>query len=202
MGMRPRCSMPEPITTSWTPRGDQRGAEVHGLLGRAALAVDASSPVSRSGSPAWSHALRPMFQRCSPNCWTQPVIDVARRARGRCRRARSPRCSSGRGARSGGCPGSSPSRGWPRPIGVRTASTITTSLPFIIGGRRLALRRLPAGVERDRPPVRRPGQVPGVGVGDRDDRATTAPVRGDDADARPVQMTTRAIDANVANRWR
>ena len=34
------CSTPEPITTSWTPDGDERGAEVHGLLGRAALAVD------------------------------------------------------------------------------------------------------------------------------------------------------------------
>ena len=34
------CSTPPPITTSWTPRGDLRGREVHGLLRRAALKVD------------------------------------------------------------------------------------------------------------------------------------------------------------------
>ena len=34
------CSTPEPMAASWTPDGDQRGGEVHGLLGRAALAVD------------------------------------------------------------------------------------------------------------------------------------------------------------------
>ena len=39
-GMWPMCSTPEPITTSWMPDGDQRRAEVNGLLGRAALAVD------------------------------------------------------------------------------------------------------------------------------------------------------------------
>ena len=34
------CSTPEPIATSWTPGGDQGGAEVDGLLGGAALAID------------------------------------------------------------------------------------------------------------------------------------------------------------------
>ena len=39
-GMWPMCSTPAPMTTSWTPEAICAAAEVDGLLGRAALAVD------------------------------------------------------------------------------------------------------------------------------------------------------------------
>ncbi len=53
--------------------GDQRGAEVDGLLGGAALAVDGRGRGLDRAGPASSQALRPMLTPCSPNCWTQPA---------------------------------------------------------------------------------------------------------------------------------
>ena len=90
--------------------GDQRGAEVDGLLGGSALAVDGRRG-RLDGSPACSQALRPMLKICSPYCCTQPADDVLDLHRRRSPSARSARCRSCRAARWGGCPCSSPSPG-------------------------------------------------------------------------------------------
>ena len=71
--MRPRCSTPEPITTSWTPAAISAApkftaccAEPHW---RSTVVAAASI-----GSPACSQALRATFQDCSPICCTQPAM--------------------------------------------------------------------------------------------------------------------------------
>ena len=81
------CSTPEPMTTSWMPGGDQRGAEVHGLLRRAALAVD-----GRRGGLDRQPGLQPRVARDVPGLLADlldaagdDVLDLGRR---RSRRAR------------------------------------------------------------------------------------------------------------------
>ena len=65
--------MPEPMTTSWTPVATRAAPKFTACWPEPHWRSSVVAGVS-TGSPAWSHALRPMFQPCSPYCWTQPVI--------------------------------------------------------------------------------------------------------------------------------
>ena len=112
IGTRDIDSTPPATTTSYWPATRPAAAKCHGLLGRAALPVDASCPGTDSGQPAASTALRPMLNVCSPTWDTQPQITSsttagsmpgpvgdARAARARTGRPGGPRTARRRAAR-------------------------------------------------------------------------------------------------------
>ena len=65
-------STPQATATSTTPRADEAGGQVGGLLRRAALGVDGGGGDRRAGSPAVSHAVRATLNDCMPTWLTQP----------------------------------------------------------------------------------------------------------------------------------
>ena len=67
------CSTPPPIATSWTPAAMSAAAKFTACCAEPHWRSIVVAGVS-IGSPACSHALRPMLYDCSPYCWTQPVI--------------------------------------------------------------------------------------------------------------------------------
>ena len=81
-------------------------------------------PHTVSGQPATSGTIRPMFQPCSPICVTQPICTSSTSPGSRSCRATRPfsTCAASSSPR---VPESDPFR---RPIGLRTASTISASL--------------------------------------------------------------------------
>ena len=66
------CSTPPPITTSWTPLATSEAAKLTACWAEPHCRSIVVAGVS-IGSPACSHALRPMLYDCSPYCWTHPV---------------------------------------------------------------------------------------------------------------------------------
>src|SRR3990172_686065 len=72
IGMRPMCSTPEPITTSWTPVAISAAPKLTACCAEPHWRSIVVAGVSQ-GSPACSQALRPMLNDCSPYCWTQPA---------------------------------------------------------------------------------------------------------------------------------
>ena len=72
IGTWPMCSTPEPIATSCTPAAISAAAKLTACWAEPHWRSTVVAGVS-IGSPAWSHALRPTFNDCSPYCCTQPA---------------------------------------------------------------------------------------------------------------------------------
>ena len=75
IGMWPMCSTPEPMAASCTPEAISAAAKLTACCAEPHWRSTVVAGVS-TGSPAWSQALRPTLNICSPYCCTQPVIDV------------------------------------------------------------------------------------------------------------------------------
>ena len=67
------CSTPDPMATSCTPEAISAAAKFTACWAEPHWRSTVVAGVS-TGSPAWSQALRPTLNICSPNCWTQPVM--------------------------------------------------------------------------------------------------------------------------------
>ena len=67
------CSTPEPMTASCTPAAISAAAKLTACWAEPHCRSTVVAGVS-IGRPAWSQALRPTLNICSPNCCTQPEI--------------------------------------------------------------------------------------------------------------------------------
>ena len=73
IGMWPMCSTPEPIAVSCTPEAISAAAKFTACWAEPHWRSTVVAGVS-IGRPAWSQALRPTLNICSPYCWTQPLM--------------------------------------------------------------------------------------------------------------------------------
>jgi hypothetical protein len=73
------CSTPPATTSSCAPDATSDAARFTACWADPHWQSIVVAGVS-SGSPACSHALRPMLSICSPYCWTQPATTESTRA--------------------------------------------------------------------------------------------------------------------------
>ena len=123
IGTRDIDSTPEATTTSRCPAWIAAAALKAACIEEPhCLSTDV--PHTVSGQPATSDDIRATFSACSPTWLTQPICTSSISPGSRSRRPTSPfrTCAASSSART---PASAPLR---RPIGVRTASTISASV--------------------------------------------------------------------------
>ena len=121
------CSTPEPIMQSCTPVAISAAAKLTACWPEPHCVSTVVAEVS-IGRSSCSHAVRAMFRPCSPNCCTQPAITFSTSAASTPERAST--SSVGAAEQVGRVHVAVDALlGVSRPIGVRTASTMTTSRP-------------------------------------------------------------------------
>ena len=146
------CSTPPPIATSWTPEAISAAAKLTACWAEPHWRSTVVAGTS-IGRPASSQALRPMLSACSPNCWTQPAITSPTSAGSIAGALDQLAVGLGEQVRGVQVLVVALLR-WPRPTGVRTASTITTSRPSELAVPVLAIASPPSQIRGAMAPAR------------------------------------------------